>query len=232
MYKIQIIRNFAARLGFPITYIPAGIHQVNVSESLSKIINAGIRSYANKDLSNWDNILPILVVAINSSIQKTGFSAIQTLYGNATNRYPGHFDPLLCDEHLLRDFEKQRIVKRTAILQKRHKLFQTQAKTYNRGRIQPSFKAGDLVFVYNKPFSKTVPAKFLPKYRTGVIVRQVSPLIYDVKHYFKRKFRTRRVHLQMLKPRFTLPRRLETQTDLYNTVTLHDIGPDDFEPSK
>ena len=60
-----------------------------------------------------------------------------------------------------------------------------------------------------------------------VIVRQVSPLIYDVKHYFKRKFRTRRVHIQMLKPRFTLPRRLETQTDLYNTVTLHDIGPYD-----
>jgi len=166
-------------------------------------------------------------VEINSSIPKTGFSAIQTLYGNTTNKYPGHFDPLLRDERLLRDFDKQRIVKRTSTLQKRHKLFQTQAKTYNRGRIQPSFKAGDLVFVYNKPFSKTVPAKFLPKYRTGVIVRQVSPLIYNVKHYFRRKFRTRRVHLQMLKPRFTLPRRLETQTDLYNTVTLHDIGPYD-----
>jgi len=58
-------------------------------------------------------------------------------------------------------------------------------------------------------------------------MRQVSPLIYDVKHYFRRKFRTRRVHLQMLKPRFTFPGRLETQTDLYNTVTLHDIGPYD-----
>jgi len=54
------IRNFAACLGFPITHIPAGIHQVNVSESLNKIINAGIRGYTNKDLSNWDNILPIL----------------------------------------------------------------------------------------------------------------------------------------------------------------------------
>jgi len=62
-------------------------------------------------------------VAIHSSIQKTGFSAIQTLYGNATNRYPGHFDPLLRDEHLLRDFDKTRIVQRTAILQKWHKLF-------------------------------------------------------------------------------------------------------------
>ena len=72
-----------------------------------------------------------------------------------------------------------------------------------------------------------MPAKFLPKYRTGVIVRQVSPLIYDVKHYFKRKFRTRRVHIQMLEPRFTLPNRLKTQSDLYNTVTLYDIGPHD-----
>ena len=98
-------------------------------------------------MSNWENILPILVVAINSSIQKTGFSAIQTLCGNASNRYPGHFDPLLRDEHLLRDFDRKRILKRTTILQKRHKLFQTQAKTHNRGRIQPSFKAGDLVFV-------------------------------------------------------------------------------------
>jgi len=112
-------------------------------------------------------------------------------------------------------------------LQKQHKLFQTQAKTYNRGRIQPSFKVGDLVFVYNKPFSKTVPANFLPKYRTGAIVRQISSLIYGVKHYFRRKFRTRRVHIQMLKPRFTLPDRLKKQNDLYHTVTLHDIGPHD-----
>jgi len=64
-----------------------------------------------------------------------------------SREYPGHFDPLLRDEHLLRDFDRKRILKRTTILQKRHKLFQTQAKTHNRGRIQPSFKAGDLVFV-------------------------------------------------------------------------------------
>ena len=44
-----------------------------------------------------------------------------------------------------------------------------------------------------------MPAKFLPKYRTAVIVRQVSAVIYDVKQYFRCKFRTRRVHIQMFK---------------------------------
>jgi len=33
------------------------------------------------------------------------------------------------DEPLIRDFDHKRIVKRTTILQKRHELFQTQAKT-------------------------------------------------------------------------------------------------------
>ena len=51
-------------------------------------------------------------------------------------------------------------------------------------------------------------------------VRQASPLIYDVEHYFRRKFRTRRVHIQMLKPRFFLPNRLKTQTDISTTRSL------------
>ena len=215
-YLIWRLQNSEGKItAFNESDIPAGITILCVNESL--------KFCARDDFRKWPEILPLCVSAINLSALRSGCSATEALYGMRPH-FPGSFEPLLRHKSLS-NFEKNRLSKRARIMQKRLRLWQSQAKTFNRGKTCPTFRPGQKVYVVMRANSTRRAVKFCAKFRPAVNIEGLSPVIYSVKQLFRGRQRKRIAHISMINPSFKRPKCLHIPDDRYLSVSLVDVGP-------
>jgi len=193
------------------------------AEVAVRSVNTALNFFARNEFHRWPEVLPLCVSAINWSALRSGCSAIEALYGIKPH-FPGSFEPLLRHQSLS-NFEKDRFLKRAKIMQKRLRLYRSQAKTFNRGKKCPVLRPGQKVYVVMRPNTSRRAVKFCANYRPATIIKALSPVIYQVKQSFRGRLRKRIVHISMIKPYFRRPRFLQLLENEVYPVTLENVGP-------
>lgn len=184
--------------------------QTNNVERANRVIGTAIRSFIKENHRDWDQYIPQIAHAINTSVHDvTGYTpAILTFgreipisgtyYGNIVSREtaPKDFenrDKLVSELQKLPDLYEQ-------VAQNISKAYQRNQKHYNLRKRNVEFSVGDIVYKRNFVLSKAgeyFSAKLAPKYIKCSVHKKISPLIYELVDENNRKLG--RYHIKDLK---------------------------------
>ena len=199
----KYLEELGIRHQFTAPYTP----QENPTERANRTIKTMIAQYTGEDHRQWDEVIPELTLAINSSVSETtGFSATFLVQGREP-RLPGAlFDKLTIGTGTgsLSIPEREAQLKETFQLVRRNleKAAADQAHHYNLRRRPSPYKVGDLVWVKRhilssapNNFAAKLAEKFDGPYR---IESFKSPAIVKLKH--RASLRPKTANLNDLKP--------------------------------
>ncbi|KAH8303986.1 hypothetical protein KR059_006570, partial [Drosophila kikkawai] len=165
-----------------------------------------IAQFAGERHDRWDDVLPELTLAFNSSrSESTGYSPAYLTYGREP-RLPGSlFDETTKGSAINEETTEERMarIKETCELARKNmeKAAQDQARTYNLRKREWKPKKGDMVWVRQHPLSKAndkFSAKLAPKFEGPFrVIKLESPVIAVVKEIGSGK--TQRAYVNNMK---------------------------------
>ena len=179
-------------------------------ERLNHTLADMLSMYVNSDQKNWDEILPFVTFAYNTSKQdSTGYNPFYLIYGreavlptdaelgvrnNPSVENPQNKDYALRVINNLAEARKN-VTDRMVVVHQRQKI------VYDKNRRHTEYEIGDTVLIF-KPFRTVGKAekllhRWLGPYR---VLRQTSPLNYEVMLDESKTGKTDTVHVVAMKP--------------------------------
>lgn len=154
-------------------------HCLEACERTHATIAARLTPFLNFKRNNWDKILPSVTFALNTSVNSTGYSAFEILYGGRLAfytfysytrvRYSGHSEDYA---HLCKQFAYPSHV--NVILQCVHtntKHYKTQMlRSANESTRSLNLTVGDYVFLHKEPTGAVVTSKISVRIIKHVII--------------------------------------------------------------
>jgi hypothetical protein len=163
-------------------------------------ISRMLSHYLDEDYSNWDLILPKIVLSYNTTPQtSTKMSPFELVYGRQV-RMPidlkmGNEQNNKINRDYIRHLNEARELVKTHILREQEK----QKENYDSSHREYSFKVGDKVAILNTRHDVNKSFRFERKYvGPFVVVKIHGKLTYSVKNLNKPK-QIRRVHVRHMK---------------------------------
>lgn len=227
-FMSQSTQKFFAKYG--IEHLPTTPYTPN-SNGLVERANATIVStltkFAFENKEDWDKLLPKVVLAINTSKQKTtGYSPFYLLHGYEPRMPPMEIHIGTVVEDIERNHQLQYLQEARQIALENIEVTHTQnKKRFDLGRIQDNFQKGDFVLY---EWSKTTDTKLTPRYKGPFkILRKIGSVCYEIQDVQKPSTK-KIVHVQFLKL-LSQPHNLDFISDISATQTVH--NPDDDNPN-
>ncbi|KAK3908066.1 Pro-Pol polyprotein [Frankliniella fusca] len=184
--------------------VPAYAHHANgLAESLCKIVGDRVALMCNEDLRTWDDNLPKMQLAINTSHSKSlGNTPFFLQYGyhpnDSASLMPEISKPTATPEGRLPDLQEARGDAQSS-LQHAHR---QQAAQYNKGRRTPDYRPGQPVMIWLEPKTTAdTPAKYALAWREATIKEQVNAVTYVVTTQQAGKTCDKHVHVNHIKKR-------------------------------
>lgn len=156
------------------------------NEHFNGTLKTLISKYINKTHDDWDECLPILTCAYNSSVhESTGFSPYYMLFGREWNSPLGSTCKSLVQPHNDMPYIDKVIARFESVREIAHKhdinAKCRQRQYYDKHRQVVTFEIGDLVMIKKPIHQKGLVAKFMIKYVGPFkIVEKRSPILYKV----------------------------------------------------
>ncbi|UYV84440.1 hypothetical protein LAZ67_X002171, partial [Cordylochernes scorpioides] len=188
------------------------------TERMNRTLTDMISMYIDEKHQNWDEILPFVTFAYNSSVQETtGYSPYFLIHGREPLTFldstfdwpevppkPGDFDDYISNLLTIVEESKKISMARTMARQDKSK------QVYDKHRREVKFSPDDLVLIWT-PIRKVGRADKLQKNYIGPfkIIRKTSPVNYEVKEVTGRGKKI--VHVSIMK----LYRTADLRTSLF-----------------
>lgn len=175
-------------------YTPKYSPHVNTVERYNKTIMTAVSTFIdNNDHRGWDQLLPQIQFAINSSVNEvTGFTPSFLVYGRELVTCGSHYIDAECDDvedivYQPRDAYADNLGCLSNIFNKVQSLLlqahSRNSKTYNLRRLPAEFNVGDVVWkktFYQSDKDKRFSKKLAPKYLKCKVIGKRSPLVYEL----------------------------------------------------
>lgn len=164
---------------------------VNTVERYNKTIMTAVSTFVdNNDHRGWDQMIPQIQFAINSSVNEvTGYTPSFLVHGRELVTCGSHYIDAECDEIVYqpRDAYAENLGCLSTIFNKVQSLLlqahSRNSKTYNLRRRPAEFNVGDIVWkrtFYQSDKDKRFSKKLAPKFIKCKIVGKKSPLVYEL----------------------------------------------------
>ena len=206
----KVTKGKCERIGIKLTTVPAYHLQPNPTERTNKTLKTLLRTFFRQDYKKWDEHVDELAFAINNTVHKpTKFSPIIQNFCRNPKSPNLEFDSTATPKNLRRsdpEFWADRMRRISAyhdlVLRYLSSASQAQAKAYNKGRREITFKVGDLVLHRDHPLSnaaKNYSAKLVPPFSGPYKIKaKVSHNVFDLE--LPNGKQVTKAHVRFLKP--------------------------------
>ena len=210
----KITRTKCEEFGIKLTTVPPYHPQSNPTERSNKSLKTLIRTFLKQDHRDWDEHVDEFAFAINNAVhESTKFSPFFLNYGRHPRSPNCEFDyssPSSKLAHSDPEFWADRVRRLEAyhdlILRHLSSASHSQAKSYNKGRIDHNFKVGDLVLRKDHKLSsalKKESAKLFSPYSGPYKIKdQISRNVFDLDLPPDKSRQITKTHVRFLKPFF------------------------------
>lgn len=187
-------KSLLAKYSINHTWYNARYHpQVNNVERANRVIGTAIRSYIKENHREWDELIPQIANAINTSVHEvTGYSPAMLNFGRELPISGDYYGKISSKNEAPYEFESRD--KLASELQKLPELYkevanrisrsyQRNQKYYNLRKRNIEFNVGDTVYKKNYVLSNAgnyFSSKLAPKFIKCFIRKKISPIIYEL----------------------------------------------------
>jgi transposase len=223
--RSKLIQNLILSIGSHPVYTTPYAHRSNPVERVNRSLEEVLSHYIKSNHTDWHQHLPAVVFALNTAVHKsTKFSSFYLVYGRQPN-FP--LDIAFDIQPSVESPDLQRLLNARKQAQANILKAQDSSKIYfDRSRRDLSFSEGTEVFEeFLQPdigHAKKLSSRFRGPFR---IVRQLTPLTYQIKRVSNGKLRV--AHVQRLKPVIERPafmRKTDTNNSQLYTVPEIEIN--------